>query len=240
MKQVVRIILAAAAVAALAVPAMAADKLIVKDAGGTADVFKVDDTGTITSTSSTFFFDPVTKRMGIGTTTPSNPLNVLGTTSPAIKAQRDDISTTVLATAFNVANDNLTEGNGTAFSLASKDAAGNPYSGAVVGAVFTTHAAFAHKTDLSLRTTDRTSGSSTPVERFRISASGNVLAGNKATTSAGPLANTATDGFFYIPAVAGVPTGVPTAYTGMIPMQYDTTNSKLCLYNGGWKCITWN
>jgi len=45
MKQVVRIILAAAAVAALAVPAMAADKLIVKDALGTSDVFKVTDAG---------------------------------------------------------------------------------------------------------------------------------------------------------------------------------------------------
>jgi len=49
MKQVVRIILAAAAVAALAVPAMAADKLIVKDAAGTADVFKVSDAGALTT-----------------------------------------------------------------------------------------------------------------------------------------------------------------------------------------------
>jgi len=48
MKQVVRIILAAAAVAALAVPAMAADKLIVKDAAGTANVFTVADNGVTT------------------------------------------------------------------------------------------------------------------------------------------------------------------------------------------------
>jgi len=47
MKQVVRIILAAAAVAALAVPAMAADKLIVKHTSGS-DAFKVDDGGKIT------------------------------------------------------------------------------------------------------------------------------------------------------------------------------------------------
>lgn len=46
MKQIVRIILAAAAVAALAVPAMAGDKLVVKGAGGaTGNVFRVDDTG---------------------------------------------------------------------------------------------------------------------------------------------------------------------------------------------------
>jgi len=239
MKQVVRIILAAAAVAALAVPAMAADKLIVKSADGLTDVFKVDDTGKISTTNSAFYFDSVTNRMGIGTTTPSNPLNVLGTTAPAIKAQRDDTSTTVIATAFNVANDNLTQGNGSAFSIASKDTGGGPYSGAVIGAIFVDHTQFAHKTDLSIRVTNRTLGSS-PLERMRISANGNVLAGNLATASTGPLPTTAVDGFFYIPAVAGVPTGVPTAYTGMVPMQYDTTNSKLCLYSGGWKCITWN
>lgn len=47
MKKMVKVIMAAAAVVALAVPAMAADKLIVKNAGGTADVFKVTDTGMI-------------------------------------------------------------------------------------------------------------------------------------------------------------------------------------------------
>jgi hypothetical protein len=46
MKQVVRIILAAAVVAALAVPAMAADKLVVKGTSGAdGNVLRVDDTG---------------------------------------------------------------------------------------------------------------------------------------------------------------------------------------------------
>jgi len=238
MKQVVRIILAAAAVAALAVPAMAADKLIVKNAGGTADVFKVDDAGTITATSPTFYFDPVGVKLGIGTNAPAAGLNVVGT-GVAVKAQRDNADTANALTALNAANDDITAGNGIAFTLASKDAGGNAYAGAIMGAIFTTHAAFAHKTDLTYRVTDRTV-QSTPIERLRISSSGNVLAGNRASLSTGALATTATDGFFYIPAVAGVPTGVPTAYTGMVPMQYDTTNSKLCLYNGGWKCITWN
>jgi hypothetical protein len=49
MKQVVRIILAAATVAALAVPAFAADKLIVKDAAGSNTVFKVDDLGKLST-----------------------------------------------------------------------------------------------------------------------------------------------------------------------------------------------
>jgi len=47
MNKFCKILLAAAAVTALAAPAMAADKLIVKDALGTSDVFKVDDAGQI-------------------------------------------------------------------------------------------------------------------------------------------------------------------------------------------------
>ena len=29
-----------------------------------------------------------------------------------------------------------------------------------------------------------------------------------------------------------------TAYTGTVAMQYDTTNNKLYIYNGGWKSVT--
>jgi hypothetical protein len=45
MKKICKVILAAAAVVALAAPAMATDKLIIKDPAGTTTVFKVDDTG---------------------------------------------------------------------------------------------------------------------------------------------------------------------------------------------------
>lgn len=48
------------------------------------------------------------------------------------------------------------------------------------------------------------------------------------------LSNTATDGFVYIPTVAGVPTGVPTAYTGKVAIQFDTTNNDLYVYDGSW------
>lgn len=47
------------------------------------------------------------------------------------------------------------------------------------------------------------------------------------------LATTATDGFWYVPSCAGVPTGVPTAFTGTIPMIADSTNNKLYIYSGG-------
>lgn len=58
---------------------------------------------------------------------------------------------------------------------------------------------------------------------------GNVVCGNAA------IATNATDGFLHIPSCAGTPTGVPTAYTGRVPMVYDTTNNKFYIYNGAWK-----
>ncbi len=45
--------------------------------------------------------------------------------------------------------------------------------------------------------------------------------------SDGALGTTATDGFIYAPSMAGVPTGVPTGYTGTVPLVIDTTNSRL-------------
>jgi hypothetical protein len=48
---------------------------------------------------------------------------------------------------------------------------------------------------------------------------------------------TATEGFPYIPAVAGAPTGTPTAQTGVVPVAYDSTNNKLWIYNGTWKGV---
>lgn len=47
-----------------------------------------------------------------------------------------------------------------------------------------------------------------------------------------------TDGFFYIPAAGGAPTGAPTAVSGTVPMYYDTTNNKFYVYNGAWKSVT--
>ena len=46
------------------------------------------------------------------------------------------------------------------------------------------------------------------------------------------LATNATNGFFYAPSSAGSPTGVPTAYTGRVPIEIDTTNGRLYAYYG--------
>ena len=63
-------------------------------------------------------------------------------------------------------------------------------------------------------------------ERGRISAT-NFVWGTAA------LATTATDGFVHVPGCAGAPTGVPTAFTGRVPIVVDTTNNKLYFYSGG-------
>jgi len=63
---------------------------------------------------------------------------------------------------------------------------------------------------------------------FKKDANGNIVLGAESA-----LSTTDTDGFVYIPSVAGVPTGLPTAVTGKVPMQYDSTNHNLYIYSGG-------
>jgi hypothetical protein len=70
-------------------------------------------------------------------------------------------------------------------------------------------------------------GDNVPTERLRIDSNGNVVVNTAA------IATTATDGFLYVPGCAGTPTGVPTTYTGLVPIVVNTTNNKLYFYSGG-------
>jgi hypothetical protein len=65
-----------------------------------------------------------------------------------------------------------------------------------------------------------------------VDATGNTLLG------VGAPATSATNGFAYLPAMAGVPTGIPTAKTGRAPLVEDTTNGILWGYLGGaWRAV---
>lgn len=56
---------------------------------------------------------------------------------------------------------------------------------------------------------------------------GNIYPGS------GVLSTGATDGFFNVRTCAGNPTGVPTLQAGRVPVIFDTTNAKICVYSGG-------
>lgn len=65
------------------------------------------------------------------------------------------------------------------------------------------------------------------IERARIDTNGNVICNTAA------IATNATNGFLYVAGCAGTPTGVPTTYTGRVPIVVDTTNNRLYFYSGG-------
>jgi hypothetical protein len=72
---------------------------------------------------------------------------------------------------------------------------------------------------------------------LQITSQKNVVVGEQAA-----LSTSATNGFLYIPTMAGAPTGDPADFTGKVPLVWDSTNSKLCVNTSGstWKCVTLN
>ena len=69
---------------------------------------------------------------------------------------------------------------------------------------------------------------------FAVDEYASVIMGDQTTEKA----TTTTTGFFYLPTVAGTPTGAPTAYTGAVPFVYDRTNNRLYARNGGtWRSV---
>jgi len=74
-------------------------------------------------------------------------------------------------------------------------------------------------------------GDAVPLNKvFRVDSLGNVVIGAEVA-----VATAATSGFLYIPSMAGTPSGTPVTRTGKVALNYDTTNNKLYIYNGGWK-----
>jgi len=86
----------------------------------------------------------------------------------------------------------------------------------------------------ALKFLTKANGTAAPTERMRIDSSGNVY-GTTGTTGM-------TDGFFFMPAAAGAPSGTPTVTTATLAaFYYDTTNKKFYVYNhvaNAWEGVT--
>lgn len=93
-------------------------------------------------------------------------------------------------------------------------------------------AMFEGSVDIYSGTNGGAGGSNTVTSVFQVTQLGSTVIGSNSA-----LATNATDGFLYIPTSAGAPTGTPTAKTGKVAMEYDTSNNFLYVYNGAWKKI---
>jgi hypothetical protein len=144
--------------------------------------------------------------LGIGTSSPGSRLDVSGNGIFTV-------ANAAYATAFNASSGNLRI---------------IPYVDANFGTNLTAYnAGYAGLGPLSFDAS-RLSFYTGSTERARITSDGNIVAGASAA-----LATNATNGFLYVPTCAGVPTGTPTAISGMVPIVVDTTNNRWYFYSGG-------
>lgn len=220
MKKMVKVILAAAAVVALAVPAMAADKLIVKDVNGR-DAFIVNDTGTMTGQywdGSKFvvnnYFSPSTKKYGFGTSTPRTSLHVVEEAATADRGLTIAQHTTGAQSAsIAIYRSRGTEANPTLLALNDNVAAfhmmpydGNPWTPPALP-VYAASATLAWQVDgvpsvgsIPVAVQFFTgSGGVTRLERFRISSNGRFRVSNQPAAPANNAACTVGDMIFDAP-----------------------------------------
>ena len=107
------------------------------------------------------------------------------------------------------------EGNGIAFTNDTADVVG--------AAILHIDRGSANLGDLAFYTKQTSGGTAT--ERMRIDYLGSVAIGTAA------LATSATDGFLYIPSMAGAPSGTPTDHSNLSAFVHDTTNNRLYVYD---------
>lgn len=167
--------------------------------------------------SSNLFWDNTNARLGIGTSSPTQKLEVNG--------------------AAQFGSGNTTSSGGLALRIGVFNTKPSDATDAFVG-VHNTGGSGTTAGDLVLMPRCSTgvnnniillTGQTNPAARLTIDASGNIYP-TSGTTSM-------TNGFFYIPAAAGAPSGTPTSISGRLPMYYDSTNNNFYIYNGGWKKV---
>lgn len=171
--------------------------------------------GVYSQDNTNFFWDDTNNRLGLGTSSPSQTLDVKGIFN-------------IYDTSKTYAAGIATEQNSSLINYGINDIRfGTPQSDVDQGGVIRVDTR-AGQHVIQIFTRSAGSATSTPV--LRITSDGDILFGP------GSLATTATLGFPFMPSCAGTPTGTPTSYAGaFIPFIYDLTNNNLKLYNSGWK-----
>lgn len=239
MKQMVKVVLTAAALVALAAPTMAAaaNKLVVRDAANSYNVFTVNDAGQVgvgtdapfadfqsTSTSTTNGYRGVTA-LQISAGNPGGVMNFMRAAgTPSSMAQPSDNNYIGVFSAFYYSTPLLAFDRSAQFGFRN-DAASSSGS---------------FPTKIMFITGDKAVNLK---EGMAISSNQNVIVGNLGSAGTADMATSATSGFLYIPTVAGalttcgsVPAGrtltVGAAYPGHVPVWFDNTSSKICTCQG--------
>lgn len=175
-----------------------------------------------TTWSQVVTFERATGNVGIGTASPGSRVSVRSNTTSAgatpiytIQANRQNSDTAGFLIGMDGNLDAALAVNGDSRSIRfGKD----------VSATFTEWGRFDSAGNFGI-------GTASPVSGSKLYVAGNAVTASGTTTM--------TDGFFYIPAAAGAPTGVPTAIAGRVPMYYDTTNDQFYIRNGAnWRKVT--
>ena len=228
---------------ALVGSAQAATMFAVQNSGG-ADQATISDTGAIATLGTI-----TAPKIGVGTVSPASSFHSaesITTASRGIMASQHNDGAQAASIVFRKSRG--TETAPTTPIL-------NDYIGVFAaqffnGSIYDRAAQFAFQNDgapsgvafptmISFFTGSHTSAPSDLSEKFRISSAGNVVAGNLGGTAVADLATSATNGFLYIPNVAGSLTSCASVatYTGHVPVWFDTTNSKICTcQSGALKC----
>ncbi|HQR20124.1 MAG TPA: hypothetical protein PKV98_04620, partial [Burkholderiaceae bacterium] len=153
---------------------------------------------------------------------------IQGDLTAAVNADRMLFQTTSANSTSNIGV--IPSGSGTVSALRCYNASNPDAAGYVTIGVAGTNA-FVNSTN---------NGGTTQPLRFQIDGTSAIEIPTNRDVTLGPsgAVTTMVAGFPYLPAVAGTPTGVPTARAGFVPFVYDSTNNKLYVYNGGWKTTT--
>ena len=191
---------------------------------------------------------------GTGTTTAFNTGAIVFQTSPTAYGQNANFNFDTGATRLIVgttlgANQRLVITDGTWFGVGGVTATFQESVGNCIINMFcntdnrTSEIQFGYPTNAS-RFSIRTINSSNYAHDIIGFVTGNVyqlgltVQGSTIQGTGGFIAQAGVDGFLYVRATSGAPSGIPTPFgTSETPFVYDTSNNRLWIYNGSWRGV---